>query len=206
MKKVSCLCLSIFMMLTLAACGSNSSQPAAEDGGGTVSNTGDETEGSENQSIQTEENLFDVEITIPADIMGEEITQEELDETVAGNDGVKSVVLNADGSATYTMTKAAHADMVKEIAAEIDATLDEMVSSADYTFTQIEHNEDYTKFTVITDAAELGLADTISTVVFYMCGGMYGAFSGNTPDNIQVDFVNAATGEIIDSANSKDMA
>ena len=38
-----------------------------------------------------------------------------------------------------------------------------------------------------------------------MYGGMYNIFNGITVDNIQVDFVNAETGEIINSANSAEM-
>lgn len=39
-----------------------------------------------------------------------------------------------------------------------------------------------------------------------MYGGMYNVFNGTTVDNVHVDFVNADTGEIISSSDSKDMA
>ena len=72
-------------------------------------------------------------------------------------------------------------------------------------FIKIEHSDDYTYFTVTTASKEPDLYDSFATIALYMFGGMYGAFAGNIPDNIQVDFVNEAIGNIITSANSKDM-
>lgn len=204
MKRFSCVLLSLLMMLSLVACSNNSSNTQAEDDSTTKPNNEDNANDADIQGLEVDEKLFDVKVTIPADFL-EDATQEDLNESVAGNEGIKSVVLNADGSATYTMTKDAHAEMLKELKGEIDAGLEEIVADTDYTFTKIEHNDDYTKFTVTTDATELNLNDSFAALAFYMFGGMYGAFSGSTPDNIQVDFVNASTGEVISSSNSKDM-
>ena len=46
----------------------------------------------------------------------------------------------------------------------------------------------------------------MSIIVFYMYGGMYAIFNGSDVGNIHVDFVNADSGEIINSADSSDMA
>ena len=56
-----------------------------------------------------------------------------------------------------------------------------------------------------TTSEELNLAESLSTLVFYLYGGMYNAFSGNAVDNISVTFINANTGSVISQANSKDM-
>ena len=42
-------------------------------------------------------------------------------------------------------------------------------------------------------------------LAFYMYGGMYNVFNGTEVENIAVDFINEATGQIINSANSRDM-
>ena len=147
----------------------------------------------------------DVEITVPASFIGEDATQESLEESVSDTKGIKSVVLNEDGSATYKMSKAAHEEMLSGIAETIDTGLKEMVDGEDYSFTKIDHNADYTSFTVETEAEELGFADSFSTMAFYMYGGMYAAFSGKEVDNIHIDFVNATTKEVIKAADSKDM-
>ena len=40
-------------------------------------------------------------------------------------------------------------------------------------------------------------------MAFYMYGGMYNSFNGTEIDNVHVDFINEASGEVIDSFDSK---
>lgn len=151
--------------------------------------------------VEIEKNLFSVELTIPADYVGE-TTQEELDKMCKEN-GYKSIILNADGSATYTMTKTQHKKMLKEISDSIDASLSELVASEEYpNFTEISANENYTKFTIKTTSTELDMSESFSILVFYTYGGMYNIFKGETVENIHIDFVNANSGEIISSSDS----
>ena len=42
-------------------------------------------------------------------------------------------------------------------------------------------------------------------LAFYMYGGMYNVFNGTEVENIDFDFINEETGQIINSANSRDM-
>ena len=154
--------------------------------------------------VSVEKGLFDVEITIPADIIGE-VTQEQLDKSVKEN-GYHEAKLNDDGSVTYKMTKAQHKEMLAEIKKSVDTSIDEMITSGDYpNFTKIVANDDYTNFTVTTKAEELGLTDSFSVLAFYTIGGMYAAFTGEKVDNIHVDFVNEDSGEVIESADSKNL-
>ena len=66
-------------------------------------------------------------------------------------------------------------------------------------------DSDFTKFKVTTTSSELNLAESFSVLAFYMYGGMYNVFNGTEVENIAVDFINEATGQIINSANSRDM-
>lgn len=80
-----------------------------------------------------------------------------------------------------------------------------MSTSGDFpTITNVSANDDFTNFTVTVSADELGLAESMSVIGLYMYGGLYGIFSGQTPDNIHVDFVNADSGEVISSADSSE--
>ena len=154
--------------------------------------------------VDVDKGLFNVEITVPKDFIGD-TTQEKLDESVKEK-GYKSATLNSDGSVTYVMTKAQHEEMLSGIRDSIDQSLSEMVGSSDYpNITAVTANDDYTSFTITTKNAEPDLAESFAVMGLYMYGGMYGIFSGETVDNIHVDFVNADSGEIISSANSKDM-
>ena len=155
--------------------------------------------------VDVDKGLFNVTLTIPKDFIGD-ITQEELDESVKER-GYKSATLNSDGSVTYVMTKAQHEEMLAGIRENIDNSLAEMVGSSNYpNITDVKANDNYTSFTITTENAEPDLSESFAVMGMYMYGGMYGIFSGEEVDNIHVDYVNADSGEIISSADSKDMA
>lgn len=211
-KKAVILLLST--MLALSACGNNNNQESTSGQTSPTSvetNLSDAPEDSSAASdlgslgqVDVDEGLFDVELTIPADYVGSQ-TQADLD-IVAKEQGFKSIVLNADGSATYTMTKKQHREFLEEYRSQIKSTLDEMVDSQDYpNFTKIEVNDNFTEFTITTKSTELDLSESFSVFAFYMYGGMYSVFSGEDVDNVSVTFVNEATGEVISSSNSKDL-
>lgn len=218
MKKLIALCLAGTLALSLAACGgtvssestsaaaSPSETPAAASASEETTSSSDGTESLDALGdIDVEENLFDVEITLPAEYV-ESTTQEEVDQA-AEEAGVHSATLNEDGSVTFTMSKSQHAALLEEVRASIRQSLDEMVGSEDYpNITAIETNDDFTEFTVTTTSTELSLGEGLSVMGYYLYGGMYGIFSGETPENIHVDFVNADTGEILQSADSREMA
>ena len=190
--------------LSLSACGSNAKISQT-----TAAEQPEETEfATERNDLETmsdmkvDQNLFDVVLTVPADYIGE-TTQEELD-AKAAESGMK-IVLNDDGSATYTMTKQQHKKMMDEIRNSINQSMTEMIGSEEYpNFTNIEANDDFTSFTITTSATEVGLTDGLSVLGFYMYGGLYNVFNGTPVDNIHVDFVNADTGEIISSSDSNE--
>jgi len=210
--------LSLVLAFMLTACGSDSSSAPAESKAEVAKQESTEITPKETESpdldspvssldavgdIEVDKGIFDVEINIPAEYMGE-TTQEELDETAKAA-GYKAV-LNDDGSATFTMSKTQHKKMMAEISESLKASLEEMIESEDYpNFTDIRANEDFTNFTITTKSTELDLSESFSTIAFYMYGGIYNIYNGTSVDNIHVDFVNADSGEIISSSDSKDM-
>ena len=85
----------------------------------------------------------------------------------------------------------------------IDEALQEMIGSEDYpNATAAEHNDNYTSFTVTTKSEELGFNESFSVLSFYIYGN---SFNGTPADNIHVDFINEASGEVIDSFDSENM-
>lgn len=210
-KKIILLLLSA--TLVLSACGSDSTAetaPSADVVSETTANE-DVTESSDSLSeldalgdVEVDEGLFDVELTIPKDYVGE-TTQEELD-ALASEKGFKSVTLNADGSATYVMTKKQHKEMMDEMSASLNGSLAELIGSEEYpNFTDIKTNDDFTEFTITTKSTELDLSESFSVMAFYMYGGMYNIFAGTPVDNVHVEFINADSGEVISESNSSDM-
>lgn len=147
-----------------------------------------------------------VEITIPSDYIGEDVTQDELDAKVEQADGFQSATLNADGSVTYIMTEACHKKLMKDMAQQLDSSLADMVGSEDYpNVTAIDSSDDYTKFTVTLSSDTVNLQESLMTLVFYMSGGLYHYFSTGEPvDNINVRFIDQS-GNLLQEANSKDV-
>lgn len=151
--------------------------------------------------VEVEKDLFNVKFKVPAEFVGE-TTQKELDKA-AKESGYKSITLNKDGSATYVMTKSQHKKLLQEMTDNINGQLEEMIGSEDYpNFTDIKANDDFTSFEITTKSKELDLTESMSSMVFYMLGGMYNIFSGTKVDNIHLDYINAKTGKVIESSDS----
>lgn len=164
-----------------------------------------EKETSVHQEAETERAENDnVELVIPSDFV-EVATQEELDNIVKEKDFI-SATLNPDGSATYVIAKSQHKELMKEITEEINSSLNEMINSEECpNITDIKTNSDFTNFSITTASTELSLEETLSVMIFYTYGGMYNVFNGTPVDNVHIDFINADSGDIIDSFNSADM-
>ena len=214
MKK-KCIALLLITTIIISGCGSKNSTietsepPVEVDEEPNIEDTASETSAEEDLSelealgdIEVEKELFDVTLTIPAEYIGE-TTQEELD--AAAEEAGYQITLNEDGSATYVMTKSQHKKLMDDMAASVNQSLDDMLTSGDYpNFTSIETNDDFTEFTVTTKSTELDIAESFSVLGFYMTAGIYHIFSGEEVDNIHVDFINADSGEIIHSADSSE--
>jgi len=148
--------------------------------------------------VETENGLFYVSITLPAEMAGTEVTQESIDANAG--ETYTSGKLNEDGSVTYKMTKAQHKAMLEQLSKTIDDALKEMSESGEYAISEVTHNDDFTSFDVKLTGDDLGFAEGFMTIAFYMYGGMYSIFTGKKKD-IMVNFYNAS-GELINSASS----
>lgn len=210
-RRIITLTLALLFAFSLTACGASDSHPSATTQAATTAPAStDETFGMDALDaigeMEVDQNLFTVEITVPAEFIDEGTTQESLDTQVSAS-GYISATLNDDGSVTYVMTKAAHDEMMNGIRETIQQSLSEMVGSEEFpSFTKVEANDDFTQFTIETTSTELGLVESFSVLGFYMFGGMYHAFNGTQVDDIAVTFINADTGETVGEAHSSDLA
>ena len=210
--------ISIVLMMALSisgicGCGNKAEEvaPAAEQVENTVAEEETENESESDFSeleaigdVDVDKGLFNVTLNVPKDFIGE-TTQEELDKT-AKEKGYKSATLNDDGSVTYVITKEQHKEMLEAVKKSIDESLAEMIGSEEYpNVTNVTANSDYTSFTITTKNAEPDFSESLAVISLYMFGGMYGVFSGERVDNVHVDFVNDASGDVISSSDSKNM-
>ena len=153
--------------------------------------------------INVDEGIFDVNLTIPAEYVGD-ATQEDLDQQAAEYE--YKVTKNDDGTATYTMTKTQHKKILDDMANSINSTLSEYVNSEDYpNITNITANENFTSYTITTKSTEPDMNESLLPMALYVQSGVYFIFAGEDVDNVHVDFVNADTGETISSLDSSQM-
>ncbi len=107
MKKIISLLLTFSLVFTLSACGNDS----------TANETDKKNDSNVSSSTKTdkeaEKDSSTVEIKIPAELVSEDDTQENLD-SAAKEKEWKSAKLNEDGSITYVMTKKQHKKFMEE--------------------------------------------------------------------------------------------
>lgn len=188
----------LLMGVLLTSCGSVDSSMETT----TANDTNEVAE--DNSVLKSVKKDDNIELIIPSDFI-DATTQEELDNIVKEK-GFISATLNPDGSATYVITKSKHKELMQEVTEELNSSLNEMINSEDCpNITDIETNSDFTNFSITTTSTELSLEETFSAMFFYTCGGMYNTFNGTPVDNVHVDFINADSGDVIESFNSADM-
>ena len=224
MRKTALLIATALLTAALTACSGNGGTSAttsnsasnAEQQTATASTAKDDGEdqnagqaSTTEGGIDVDKGLLNVEITIPAETAeyyGFNFESQEEADAYAKEQGFKSATLGDDGSVTIVMSRSQHKKTMEGLSKTIDEALQEMIGSEDYpNITAVEHNDNYTSFTVTTKSEELGFNESFSVLAFYIYGGMYNSFNGTPADNIHVDFINEASGEVIDSFDSKNM-
>lgn len=141
-----------------------------------------------------------VALTIPSDyVYG--ATQTDLDKTAAEL-SYESIVLNEDGSATYTITKEQHETMLSDLATGINEKLAAIPGSDSYDdITAVEANEDFTSFTVSLSTTSADFNESMSVMVLKMYAVMYNAFNGVTDEVITISYYNK-NGDLVASYES----
>lgn len=185
--------LCFVSLVSFTACSGKSDSAKAED---TASN---ET----NDTISADENLFDVEITIPAKLL-EDSTQEEI-KSQAQEAGVHDVRFNEDGSAVYTMSKKQHKELLQKYKESIDSGINDMIADNENSgFTKVEYNDDVTEFKVYCDASKYNAFSSLYALGFYIYGNYYQAINAVDQDNIKtiVQFIDKDSGEVLDTGDS----
>jgi hypothetical protein len=152
-----------------------------------------------NETIEVDKNLFDVEITIPAYMIGEDDPQQ-IKAEAEKEEGVKDVIINSDGSITYKMTKAAHNKMMKDMKAEIDKTVQETINSDDYpSIIDIKVDKSYKEFTMKVDREKFENSfDGLAALNLGIVSMFYQVFDGTDAEAVKVTIhvEDSETGEV----------
>jgi hypothetical protein len=141
-----------------------------------------------------------IALTIPSDyVYG--ATASDLENT-AKELGYESILLNSDGSATYTITKEQHQAMLADLAAGIREKLDAVPGSDSYDdISSIEANGDFTYYKVTLSSTTADFNASMSVMLFKMYGTMYNCFNGVTDETIVIEYYNK-NGDLVASYDS----
>ena len=205
MKKLISICLALTLVFSLVSSVVASDDENLATDGSASEELSDDSAWEQLESlgkIVTENGIFYVYITLPAELINRDITQESID--AEAGEAYTSGMLNEDGSVTYKLTKKQHKVMLDSLTESLEESLQELVDSSDYSFTRIDHNEDFTVFDAYLSTEGVGFAETFTIIIFYYSGGMYALFTGSDVQNIAINFY-SSSGNLISTVNSSEM-
>lgn len=185
--------VAVVAVLTLAGCA-----------GGGAGSTGVST--STPGAIQVDEGLVTVDLTIARSLLDPEGALS--DDEIVTSASEKGITARVEGeSVVYTMSKAQRDAMLAEARASAQKAVDELIADDTNSITAVEYDDAMTKFRVSVDAARYTQFESFYVLAFYMQGALYQQFSGVAPDDVDiaVEFVDQATGEVLDTGSYQEM-
>ncbi|VYT67617.1 hypothetical protein [Clostridium tertium] len=157
-----------------------------------------------NDSISSEENLFNVKVTLPSIFF--ETADTSTIESEGKAKGIHDVLVNENGSVTYTMNKKTHRALLDELKTNTDEMISDTLADKDTysSFDKIEYNDDLTKFNIYVDSSKFNPFESFSALTFYLSGNIYQAMNSVDECNIKtiVNFIDKNTNEVIESGDS----
>ena len=142
-------------------------------------------------------------VTVVIPTVYEEVkTQKEADR-IREKNGYKSAALEENASRTIVLTNSQHEGLIGDFRTSVDKGISEIIGAGGgSSIEKIEYNEDYSIFTVTVTEEEIGVIERQAADELIMYGALYHVYTGNDADRIRVDYVNAKSGEIIETADS----
>lgn len=163
-------------------------------------------DGDDAGAVQVDEGLFTVDMTIARSLldMQDTMTDAQIIEAAEG----KGFSARVEGdSVVYTMTKAQRDELLEELRSSIRESADELIADEENSVTAIEMNDDMTSFRVSVDGARYNPFQSLLVLGFYLQGALYQQFAGVSPTDadVAVQFVDDATGEVLNSGSYQEM-
>lgn len=106
--------------------------------------------------------------------------------------------INEDGSADLVMPKSKHTELLAELQKDLEKSMADIVAEETNSFVKIEHNEEFTEFSIYVDPAKYSFLDSFYSMVFVIVGAGYQEYNGI---DIRKDFT--CTISFIDTTNNK---
>jgi hypothetical protein len=194
---------SAFVLLLAGCSNPSESQEPDEDAGMSSSSQSDtdEAENGENQAVEVDEGLFEMEVTVSADFLGE-LTEEEIASN-AEDAEFSDYAINPDGSVTYKMSRAVYEAALQEMKTGLDESIQESIEEYPDVIRSITYNSAVTEFEVLVDRAAYEADFGIGFIAFsFGIGGLFYQMFEGVPEDEQevlIEYVDEATEGVIDT-------
>lgn len=156
------------------------------------------SEPKQSSGIDVQQNLFTVDVTLPASMVGDSSTFDPA--AYCAKNGFEKAVVNEDDSITVTMTKSKHDELMREMKASVDETIDKVMTDADTKdlFKKIVCNADCTEITahVVGDSAAMNHRMALMNVQFNCL--FYQSFNGAENTKVTVILMNSDGSKVLD--------
>lgn len=149
--------------------------------------------------------FFGVKITIPKELAGN-TSQQYMVKTFEGNSYIKSITYNIDGSVTLTLGAVDRFLLLNSLKKTYNEELDKLLLDDNLKIYELEHNSDFTEFSVKIIRKDLTMTDTISTLIYYAYGEIYNIVKGENLEDIdiKVTYISALNDEVLKEYHLKD--
>jgi hypothetical protein len=153
----------------------------------------------ETENVVSEISFEDSEITIPAGLVGDEVSED------------KIVSVDSDsGDVTYALTGSERSDVVKGIISEIDDSINTILADDEYypDVESISYNNDYSEFNIALKDGQANIYESMLSMSFYTIGNKYQIYYGTKAEDAftTVTYTNSSTGEVIATGDSSSLA
>jgi len=206
MKKIFLTLITLMVFIVLVACAEKEVSKEKNDTEQATENNENEKVKDKEKAIEVDKNLLSVEVTLPSSMFENQNIEDVISEAKA--DGVKEIIKNDDGSLTYKMSKAKHAEMMKDMEVQINSTLEDLKNNKDFaSIKDVVSNKTFSEFTVSVDKESYENSfDGFATLTLAISGMYYQLFNGVSPDKYKViiNLKDEATGELFNSITYPD--
>ncbi|MCR4563915.1 MAG: hypothetical protein K5755_04705 [Clostridiales bacterium] len=196
MKKIIAVLLVFVMLFVMSSCSLIDKVLPSKQGDNTTTPT-------EKQTEMVDENLIDVDFTIPASMFTEENPATDVLTEEQKAQGFKKAVVNADGSVTYTMSKKAYRELQESIRSQTRESLESF--KTDYPcIRSLEYDDNFTNVNVFVNRSEYegGFNFMLAFGVGMVCQ-VCQVYTGVSQDqrSVDVNIIDVDTNESINTAH-----
>ncbi len=147
---------------------------------------------------ETGSSFADAEISIPAGLVGDEVSDKQ------------AAYTEDDGSfVVYALSGDERGDIVRRLSDELADSIDVILADDDRypDIKAITANEDHTEFTIELVGENINIYESMLAMSFYIAGNKYQIYSGVSADEALtvVRYVDSATGNVVSETNSQSM-